>query len=173
MYRAIAFIAALTVFATLPANQAAAEVAELVIEEHYSEGGYEVDVYVTRGADGELLSEATIVDPARGEAVTEVDVWTDGTTVWWHGMIDGEPVRGSALARDFTGEDLGPLALLDCAHNSWCIRKDDTEVPGGAGGVPGDAGGGDGGDGDGDGEDSGGDGDGDGDGKGSGGGDED
>lgn len=170
MYRTLALTTALTVFATLPANPAAAAVVvQLLMEEHYSDAGYEVDLYVTRGADGGLLSEATIVDPASGEAVTAVDVWTDGTTVWWDGVIDGERINGSMPSPDLSGEDpppppeplcftpitavicLGAVVVLaavsDCAHTTN-ICPIDTEIPDGGGGVPPD----DGGDGDGDGD---------------------
>lgn len=167
MYRIVALTTALA-FVTLPANPAAAAAGtELVMEEHFSEAGYHVDLYVTRD-DEALLSEATITDPASGD---ELDVWTDGATVWWHGTADGEPVRGHAPAGDI-GIDpqeapicftpitailcLGAIVILagsSCAHTTKgpCPVDPSGEIPGGAGGVPSDPGGDGDGDGDGDG----------------------
>lgn len=75
MYRVIGFTTALTVFATLPASPAAAaDIAELLVEEHYSQAGYEVDLYVTRGADGDVLSEGDADDDSgRGGAGGDED----------------------------------------------------------------------------------------------------
>src|SRR5690606_6672437 len=102
------------------------------------------------------LSEATIVDPASGETVTAVDVWTDGTTVWWDGVIDGERVNGSMPTSDLNIEDpppppqsfcvtpvtaiicLGAVVVLAAVDGckTFCIPEGTTEVPGGQGGVP-------------------------------------
>jgi hypothetical protein len=114
MYRAIAFITALTVFAALPANQAAAEVAELVVEEHFIEAGYEVDLYVTAAADG-VHTDAMFVDPATGD---EVNFWTDGVIIEWSGTVGGEPVSDSRPATVTAGSPppqafcAGPIAIV-------------------------------------------------------------
>ncbi len=174
MFKSIAVTTAISVFAVQPLAAAAdVATAELIHEEHFSEQGVEVDLYVTRDAEGPLLSEATLHDPE--SPGTEVDLWTDGVTVWWHGTIDGDSVSGSTPTADFGDPQeaafcftpvtaiicLGALAVMasgGCYGKGFCV-PDDSEVPGGAGGVPDEGGGGDGG--------------GDDDGSGSGGGDED
>lgn len=104
MHKSIALTLAICLAAMLPASHATAAGPELLFEEHYSADGYQIDHYVTRAADG-VLSEATLTDPQTGEAV---DVWSDGITVWWDGVADGEPVHGAVLATDF---DQGPQDL--------------------------------------------------------------
>jgi hypothetical protein len=92
MFRTIAFTTALVVLSSLTASPAAAAgVAELLVEEHFSQVGYEVDLYVTKADDG-ILAEATVTDPTTGDLI---DLWSDGVTLWWNGMIDGEPSEGS------------------------------------------------------------------------------
>ena len=104
MTKATAFITAFALTFALPASHATASPANLLMEEHRSEAGYQVDLYVTEGPEG-VLSEATLTEPDTGESV---DVWTDGTTVWWDGVVDGSHVNGSALVTDF---DRGPQAF--------------------------------------------------------------
>ncbi len=161
--KSIAFTTAISIFGAQPTALAAGvSTAALIHEEHFSEQGIEIDLYVTRDADGIVLSEARLLDPERRG--TEVDVWTDGVTVWWDGTVDGERVFGSAPAVDFGDPQeaafcftpvtaiicLGALALMastsdGCAHGKSICRADPTsEIPDGGGGVPGDGGGGDG-----------------------------
>lgn len=157
---------AFAVFATLPAAHAV-EPAQLIAEQHFGQDGYEVDLYVTRGVDGSILSEATLTDLATGEAV---DMWTDGITVWWDGMVDGEPDEGSMPTRDIDANTeaegvfcLTPISAILClgailiatsascaTTSNACPARDPVDpssgipIPGGAGGVPDDGGDGDG-----------------------------
>lgn len=57
---------------------------ELLYEERRLVDELAVEVAVTRNADGLVLGEANGVDTVSGD---EVDVWTDGTTLWWSGLI--------------------------------------------------------------------------------------
>lgn len=89
--------------------------AQLLLERHDTQEGYDVDVAVTETADHSVLAEATVQDPATGDIV---DVWTDGDTVWWDGTQDGELVHGSADAGDMVDLDApgdGPQAFI-CLH---------------------------------------------------------
>jgi hypothetical protein len=150
--------------------------AELLHESNFIQDGVLVRVAFTRDAEG-VLGEATVFDPDTGD---EVDVWSDGATLWWAGVAGGEPVSGSIpvlkLDADLAHASacfvpaiaivcLGALAILfsggGCAHFINCtpsgkdpcgsgICEPPSPVP-----MPGDGGGGDssdddGGDGDGD-----------------------
>ncbi|MFO7565900.1 MAG: hypothetical protein R6X02_24875, partial [Enhygromyxa sp.] len=161
-------IAALfTAFGLLSASPALAMPSTLVLETHTLHDGYELDLYITDGSDGRL-TEATLTDPATGDVV---DVWSDGETIHWHGTVDGETTEGSMLVVEIDPQQLFCLtpataiicigAILiatgaGCKHgDSPCGGDRPTEVPGGAGGVPGgsgEGGGGDSDDGDGDGD---------------------
>src|SRR5690606_40744269 len=69
MFQTIAFTTALAVLFTLPAKPAAtAGIAELLVEDHYSQDGYEVDLYVTKADDG-ILAETTVTDPTNGDSI--------------------------------------------------------------------------------------------------------
>ena len=171
MYRTIALTTVLAVFATLPATPAAAaDATELLLEKHFSQDSYEIDLYVTRDGDSGILSEATLTDPTVGDAV---DLWTDGFTVWWDGTIDGEPVAGSMAALDINADTdsegvfcLTPVSAIIClgailiATSASCATTSNacppkgtndpsSGIPGGGGGVPDGGGDGDGDSGDG------------------------
>ena len=161
----IALTTAVAMFGTVAPTGPVADIGrvELVHESHFIEAGLEVDLFVTRDIDrGDVLAEATLVDPARDD--TEVDVCTDGVTVWWDGYDEGERVRGSARAVDFSGPLESPLcftpataivciAALALLAGGGCTLflktacpLPDPVPPGGAGGNPSEGGG----DGDGD-----------------------
>ncbi len=108
-----------------------------------------------------MLAEATLLDPELEG--TEVDVWTDGVTVWWDGTVDGERVAGSAPAVEFGDPQeavfcltpvtavacIGAVVLLaatagGCTMLSKFCPLPEPQPPGGAGGVPSEGGGGDG-----------------------------
>lgn len=161
MFRIIALPTAFAVFATLPATPVAAEPARLIAEQHYSQDGYEVDLYITQDAESGILEEATITDPDAGDVV---DVWSDGETIAWHGTIDGEPVEGSMARIDFDPQAtpicFTPVTAILCLgaavllFGSNCAGRNEgpcpgptvppTDVPGGGGGVPDEGGDGDG-----------------------------
>ncbi|MFO7564711.1 MAG: hypothetical protein R6X02_18855 [Enhygromyxa sp.] len=148
-------------------------IAELLMEQHYSEQGFEVDLYVTRAADGTVLSEATVFDPTSAD---QVEVWTDGVTLWWEGTIDGRPVSGSEATIDVLDPDdpqafclhpIGAIVCLGvlvgvfsgCGAGFGCPPQEPSNPPdssghgGGGGGGGGDAEGDGGGEGEGDGGD--------------------
>lgn len=160
MVRTIALTTALACVATLHSAPAAAQPAVVLSEQHFNQDGVAVDLYITDAPEG-ILAEATLTDLATGEVV---DFWSDGEMIQW----SGPGFEGSVPARELTGEDPPPqplcytpltaiicigvvlLSAATCAHQKGCIREE-TEVPGGAGGVPpGDDGAGGDGDGDGD-----------------------
>jgi hypothetical protein len=91
-----------TIFGGLPASSATAAdtAAEVLVESHFSDQGFEIDLFVTRGTDGTILSEATVRDPSNAD---EIDVWTDGITVWWDGVVNNQHTQGIRDGRGFCG----------------------------------------------------------------------
>ena len=157
MLRTTALPTALALATVLSASPATAGPPTLLVEDHYRQDGYQVDLYVTDGPDGQL-TEATFTNATRGDAV---DMWTDGVTFYWYGTIDGEPYCFPPVTAVLC---LGVVLLATCATTiNACPDRETVDpsegIPGGGGGVPQDPGGG----GDGESEGDGGDGDGDGD----------
>ncbi len=96
---------------TAAATPRAGESAELLLERRAEIEGFEIELFVTRGVDGTLLSEATLRDPTK---VDELEVWTDGVTVWWVGTVDGEAVERSAPVIEIVDPSEPPAAI--CLH---------------------------------------------------------
>lgn len=102
----------------VPSSSAAeGSMAKLIEERRFVADGFEVELAVTENADGPL-SEATVVELQGSD---EVDVWTDGSTVWWAGIVEGEPLEGSAPAERFVDWDqpqahicLTPVGAIVC-----------------------------------------------------------
>jgi hypothetical protein len=91
---------------------------EVLSEKHYSDDGFDVELVVTRGDDGVVVSRANAKDPGTGNIA---EIWTDGHTIKWTGTIGGEPVSGSSAASDLLTLDepespacLSPIAALIC-----------------------------------------------------------
>ena len=148
-------------------------IAELLLEDHESTGDLDIDLAVTRDAAGEVLGEATVRDSTSGD---ELEVWTDGISVWWEGDTAAGPTSGTLPARALLDPDemeanfcfhpvgalvcLAGLAVLiateGCGHGFGCSGEtppsSPSNVPGGGGGPPGAPGGGGDAEGDGDGD---------------------
>jgi hypothetical protein len=170
-------IATITTFALAaltytPSNSALAStspvLAELLVEDSSVESGYDVTLAVTRAPEGDVIGDATVVDPTTGD---EVDMWTDGVTVAWVGVVDGAPTAGEMAVADLEIGNhgmaaawcfapvtalvcIGAAALLfsstGCAHFINCVPRSGTANPCDSGACepppfedPGDGGGGD------------------------------
>lgn len=97
MRKSIATITTLALAALTytPSNSALAStspvLAELLVEDSHVDSGYDVTLAVTRAPEGDVIGDATVVDSTTGD---EVDMWTDGVTVAWVGVVDGAPTAG-------------------------------------------------------------------------------
>jgi hypothetical protein len=126
---------------------------EVLSEKHYSDHGFEMNVVVTRGDDGVVVSRANADDPTNGDSA---EIWTDGRTITWTGTIGAEPANGSAAAPDLLNLDelespacLSPIAALICLGAAAALlagcsfgfscegHPQPTNPPEGGGGVPG------------------------------------
>jgi hypothetical protein len=92
--------ASLALSSTASASEPASPLAELLHEGHEILGELEIATFVTRDHEGVLASDVTVRDMASGD---ELDVWTEGETVWWDGTADGVPSHGSIPAPDGGG----------------------------------------------------------------------
>jgi hypothetical protein len=126
---------------------------EVLSEKHRNDHGVEMDVVVTRGSDGVVVSRSNAEDPTTGDTAK---IWTNGQMITWSGTIGGEPVSGSSPASDLLSLEnpaspacLNPVAALiclgaaaallaGCAFGFSCEGSPQpTNPPEGGGGVPG------------------------------------